>query len=417
MNDLPRRALLVVAAAHLVLLPTGALTFWRSATFAIAAALAAVVVARRRARLPLPGAAAVALLAAWSAWTLASVAWSVDPSYSAAEWRSDVLWGVATLAVFHVAAASAPDAFARLAASALAALAFWTALALGIALSVLGWETRPLHRGDGAFATYLVTTAPLIALLAWPPPAGLRGDARGRAAAFALFALLLVVARGTESRMLWVALACGAATLFLCTPGVRHARLLTAFAALLAVLAVLFVDTVQERAADTHGAGTSVGSALEADPRLAIWKHAGERIRERPWLGHGYGLHILGDRFGADTGNATIRHPHNLLVGQWLQTGAIGVALFVAMLAAIGWRFTRYVRSADGALAGIGAVGLAVLVAYMARNLTDDFFLRANGRLLFATLGLLLGAGALRAREIGVRPSFPDGTRAGGFGK
>lgn len=404
MNDRPRQALLVAAAAHFAFLPTGALTFWRSATLAVAVLLAALIVARERALPPMPGAAVPALLAAWSAWTLASVAWSVDPAYSASEWRADVLWGLATFAVFHVASASAPDAFARLAASALAAFAFWAALAAGIALSALGWDTRPFHRGDGAFATYLVTVAPLIALLAWSPPTGLRGDARGRVAAFALLALLLVVARGTESRVVWVALAAGAATLFLCAPGARSASRLGVAAVLLAVFAVLFVNTAQDRAATVYGAGASVGGTLEADPRLAIWRHAGERIRERPWLGHGYGLHILGDRFGADTADAAIRHAHNLLVGQWLQTGAVGVALFVAMLAAIGWRFARYARSADSALARIGAVGLAVLVAFLARNLTDDFFLRANSRLLFATFGLLLGAAVLRERELGVRP-------------
>jgi hypothetical protein len=34
------------------------------------------------------------------------------------------------------------------------------------------------------------------------------------------------------------------------------------------------------------------------------------------------------------------------------------------------------------------------------RNLTDDFFLRANAKLVFAVQGVLLGAAALRRRRL-----------------
>jgi hypothetical protein len=74
------------------------------------------------------------------------------------------------------------------------------------------------------------------------------------------------------------------------------------------------------------------------------------------------------------------------------------------MLAAWGWRFLRFARAGDPALARLGALGLAVLVAFTVRNLTDDFLLRANGRLLWAIAALLLGAAVAREREI-ARPA------------
>ncbi len=59
------------------------------------------------------------------------------------------------------------------------------------------------------------------------------------------------------------------------------------------------------------------------------------------------------------------------------------------------------------------------LAGFVVRNLTDDFFLRANAKLLFAVQGVLLGAAALRAalaRGEGLDPirrSMPPGARSG----
>lgn len=403
MIDRYRSALLVAAAAYLALLPSGALSFWRSATFAAAAVFTLTVVARQRAstsRLPLPGRAIPLVVLAWAAWTLASTLWSVDAGYSLSEWRSDVLSGLATMAIFYVATVAHPQGFERLAEVALCAFAFWTALAIGYALSATGWDTRPFHRGDGAFATYLVTVAPLLLLLAWPAPVGLKSGARSTAAALLLLVLLVATTRLSESRIAWVALAAIVAIAVIGAPSALRARKLVGAVVLLGAFALLFADAAHDRATHVYGHDASVAATLEADPRLAIWQHTAARIRERPWLGHGYGLHILGSELGADTGDASIRHPHNLFLGQWLQTGAIGAALFIAMLALVARRFLRYVRSDDVALARLGSLGLAVLVAYAVRNLTDDFFLRANGKLLFATTAMLLGAAVLREREI-----------------
>lgn len=402
MTDRFRRALPAAAAVYYALLPSAALTFWRSLAFAVAALLAtAVVAARRHERpvLPLPGTLLPLSILAWAAWTFASRLWSVDPAYSASEWRADVLWGVITLAIFYIAAAT-QRGFALLAPAALGTFAFWAALAVGLALSPMGWDARPFHRGDGAFATYLVTTAPLLLLLAWPAPVGLRAGTRSLLMAAFLLALLIAAIRLADSRIAWIALAASVTTAIACAPGTTRTRRLTAAIALVVACAFLFLDAARDRAAHVYGPHTTVEGTLKVDPRLAIWGHAAEHIRERPWLGHGYGLHILGERIGAAVGDPAIRHPHNLFVGQWLQTGAIGLALFVAMLAAWGWRFMRFVRAGDPALARLGAIGLAVLAAFTVRNLTDDFLLRANGRLLWAIAALLLGAAVAREREL-----------------
>jgi O-antigen ligase len=92
-------------------------------------------------------------------------------------------------------------------------------------------------------------------------------------------------------------------------------------------------------------------------------------------------------------GNPLLWHAHNLFVGQVLQTGVIGLALFVALLAALCGRFVRYVRRGDDALAVIGIVGLALIAGFVAKNLTDDFLFRSNAKEFWALLALLVGFG------------------------
>jgi O-antigen ligase len=164
---------------------------------------------------------------------------------------------------------------------------------------------------------------------------------------------------------------------------------------------LLFAVTARERAENKYSPATTIAESLSADPRLAIWKHAGKRIAERPWHGYGYGRLILQDELREDTGDRLLTHAHNTFVSQWLQTGAVGVALLMTMFAVLGFRYVQLVRSGDETLARLGALGLAVLASFIVKNLTDDFFFRANAKLFFAVHALLLGASAIRLRERG----------------
>ena len=71
--------------------------------------------------------------------------------------------------------------------------------------------------------------------------------------------------------------------------------------------------------------------------------------------------------------------------------------LTIGALAAYHWRL---VRAGDEVLSRLGTIGLMVLAGFVVRNLTDDFFLRANAKLVFAVQGVLLGAAALRRRRL-----------------
>jgi O-antigen ligase len=402
--DRCRRGLAVTAAAYLALLPTNAISFWRSLAFGIAAALAlGLVAAARRGRGPRiasPGGAIVATLLAWSLWCVASLAWSIDRPFSLGELKSDLAWNLLTGVTFYVATVAGGTRV--LFGAALAGLAFWPALAVGLALSSAGWNARLAHMGVVAYSTYLATMAPLLLLLAWRPPLGWGTRWQSGAVALLLLALVIVTARLSDNRIVWLAL--GAAVLVLVVtarPAVAHARALLAAVMLVTMFGALFIDAMRDRAHNGHPARTTVEDTLLRDQRLAIWRHATEHVGERPWMGYGYGRLILRDALRADTGNRLLTHAHNMFLSQAVQTGLVGTALLLALLGALAARYAAMLRPGDETLRRIGALGLAVLAAFVVKNLTDDFYFRANAKLLFAVNAMLLGAAVLRERELG----------------
>ena len=82
-------------------------------------------------------------------------------------------------------------------------------------------------------------------------------------------------------------------------------------------------------------------------------------------------------------------HAHNLFVSQWLQTGAVGVATLVALLAALAWRYGASPR-ADGTLAAIGLAGIMMLATFVVKNLTDDFMIRPTSKEFWAINAIFL---------------------------
>ena len=406
MTDHINRWLLVFAAAYLFLLPTNAVTFGVSVAFAGAGllAVAAFVLAwqHRVTRIPLAGPAILVPLAAWCAWSIASLAWSVHPAYSLGQLEREVMDSLLAMLVFYVAARDAHSVRVLIAA-ALASFAFFALLAIGDRTLTGTWDAGRFHHGVGAWSTWLVLIAPFLFALIAPPPAGFGGGRRPMLVGFLLLALLLVTARMTENRAVWIALATVFATAslvgalrwpqtFIRTP----LRWVAPFAVLLLVLGLAFADVLEERAQiAAHG---DVAASIERDPRLVLWERIAERLTARPLTGYGFGRRILADELTRETGNPLLAHAHNVFASQWLQTGLVGLLAFVAFLAALGARYTRFIRSRDDTLAFIGVLGLALLAGFVVKDLTDDFLFRSNAKELWALTAFLLGYGVRRER-------------------
>jgi O-antigen ligase len=401
-------ALAIACATYLVLLQTNLALAVRSTVFGVIAvvALALVLRADARAAAALGPAARRVVLAfvAWAAWSAASLAWSRAFAYSAGELKTDVIeLGVAAGAI--LLSLRETVVFRRYVAAVLAAFALLAAASLA-AFAPGPWNDKLMHHGVGTWSTHLVIVAPLILLVRAPPRAGF-GDGRfATAASIGLVVLLLASARASENRMVWPALLASLAVI-----GVGSAlrwpapwresgrsRAL-AFIVIALLIGAAFVDVLMRKAESTQAPPASIERSVAEDPRLAIWPLVRDRIAERPWIGHGYGKEIVGPELARELDDATLTHAHNAFASVWLQTGLVGLALFVALLAAVAWRFAGYVRSRDDALALAGLAGLAILAGVVVKNLTDDFFVRTNARFLWAIVALLVAFGERRLRE------------------
>jgi O-antigen ligase len=410
------------AAAYLALLPSNAWTFARSLAFGVAAGLAVVIVVAgwvgRGARVPYPGHPIVVMLGLWCSWSVASLFWSVDVDYSATQAKREIGWSLLAIIAFYVAP-FAPAAWRTLIGGAIAAFAVYAAMVLGASLTPSGWDAARWHSGVGPYATHVVLIAPLLLTLLAPPPVGFGSRARNVWIGVAMLVLLLVSARLTDNRVVWIALAVVYATASTLAAWRWQASLaraplrwLSPLFALLIVLGVVFADVTRERAQLDFPPQTPVARTLSEDPRIPLWDRTAQLIRERPWTGYGFGRAIVAEKLKVPLGNPMLWHAHNLFVGQVLQTGAIGLVLFVGLLLALCARFTHYLRRNDDALAVIGVVGLSLIAGFVAKNLTDDFLFRSNAKELWALLALLVGFGTrLERRDAGSISAGADNGR------
>jgi O-antigen ligase len=407
MTQLNLRWLAGFTAFYLFLLPTNHGTYLRSIAFGGSILFAAFAVGwslrerrlRPEARIPLPPWSITLTVAAWFAWSATSYFWSVKPHYTEGQLAREVVENVLLISAFFIASCDIVI-LRRYAATALASFVIMATLAIGYALTPAGWDPALKHNGVGPYSTYLVLTAPLLLTLIAPTPVGLRRRRLALALGAALLALLVAAARLTDNRMVWIALAAVFATAAIAS-AVRWPqtfmrsrwRWLAPVAALLVVLGFAFADAAKERAEVDYPPHTSVEATIKADPRIRLWHQLSDRIGDRLWQGYGFGRRIQAEEIASEMADLQLTHAHNLFASQWLQTGAIGLALFVAMLGAIATTFVRYVRARDDVLAFLGVVGLSLLTGFVVKNLTDDFLFRSNAKEFWAMIAILVGLG------------------------
>ena len=404
------RWLLAFAAAYLALLPTNVATFAQSFAYggSIVFALCVLGLARgTRDAVPPPPRSVALALAAWALWSMASLAWSIDPGYSEDQLEREVADSLVVMLVFYVAARDAAS-FRVLTGAALASLAVLGLAAIGVDLATDGWDAGRWHHGVGPWSTWTVLVTPLLFGLVAPPPLGFGDGVRSRVLGLALVAVVVVTDRMTDNRIVWLALAgtLAAASLaaalrwphtFTRTP----MRWVATLVALLLVLGVAFIDAARERAGVV--APAAVTQSLERDPRIVLWEHVRDKIEARPWIGYGFGRRVLADQLSKELGNPLLAHAHNLFASQWLQTGLIGMLAFAAVLAALFARYVRFIRARDDALAFAGVVGIALIVGLVLKNLTDDFLFRSNAKEFWALAAMVLGFGVRREAEAAAR--------------
>jgi O-antigen ligase len=368
----------------------------RMVLLALATALCIAAAAKERGWLPPPPPIWLAFLL-WGAWAALSLAWSQEPARSEKELRNEVVYVAFAFAVCYLAA-RAENAFRTVLPIAGAAAALLCLVALYyFAFDAQGYATG-WHGGPGDLSSAVLTLFPCAALAAWYGRA--QGLARLHAAGWIGIALLLAAAHTTGNRTVWLALGLEVvlivALLYLRAARLGHPWLRARTAA---VICVAFAVAGLAMAAHVQ---SERPRALENDLRLQLWPVVMEYVKERPLTGYGFGRGLLREALTSRTAVTNLWHAHNLFLDVVVQTGVIGLALFLYLLFATvraGWRLA----AAQPALASACGIALVTVVAGMlARNMTDVLWLRQNSLLFWGVVALLLSWGtALEARRAG----------------
>jgi O-antigen ligase len=137
---------------------------------------------------------------------------------------------------------------------------------------------------------------------------------------------------------------------------------------------------------------------LAIDSRPAIWSAYLELARKHPWFGIGFGRSLPSKTYRLD-GNSDIRHidvhaqthAHNVLLGLVLEVGVVGLAIWV-------WLHVTLLRFAlqQGRQRGDfekawAAAAVALVLAMLVKNSTNDLMVFGNALLFWSLLGAMLG--------------------------
>jgi hypothetical protein len=359
-----------------------------------------------------------AVAAALTGVAMLSAAWSVEPRHTVAK---GLAFGLALLIAAALAKGADGEAARRL---------LWSLLAGAVVVALAGLlvavvlphdsvqtATRSVgrrYRGIGVnpnTAAMLFAVGVPIASALWLEARGRRGRAlaagsflllggsivaagsRGAAAA-AVAGLAVLAAYGRAPR----AVAAGAAVALALT-----AFLITAVSAPLtpaeAAHAKTLVGNTEPytpndaeyilRMADEFGADSSASSRslFDTSGREQAWGGALRQADDRPLLGYGFGTEekVFVDRYRTFEGGV----PENSFIGLFLQLGAIGLAIFVALLAAL-------VVAALRVGGRIAAVGLAVLATGIVLAVVQSYVYAVGN---VATLGVWMCAFLPAGRE------------------
>lgn len=388
----------LIATAGLLLLytPTNTGTAIRSITLAVASAYTVVLWVVDRERPPLPPRLLVIAILSWATWSVLSLVWSINASYSLLQIKREVGYGLAVGAIFYYATSS--WAIFRLwHALVLASFVVLSVLAIGMGIFGDGWDFDRWHGGAGDFATYLVMIFPMLwcPLVVTPPYAYPRWLAAGLG-----LPLLVACAVRTDSRILWPALAAVQLASFGLSlsrrqqPANTGRRALLANAMVLVVFVGFFLGTAYDRAERQYPPNTTVTETIVLDDRPKVWKAAIEHILAKPWLGYGFGRGILQPELRQELHNPLLGHAHNLWISTCLQTGLPGALLLAWIFALIAREYLRYAAAQDPGRVLLGLVGASLLAGVIVKNLTDDFFFGRSALLFWALNGMLLGLGS-----------------------
>jgi O-antigen ligase len=356
-------------------------------------------------------------IAAWAAWTLASIGWSFAPSVSLHAWFDEVFYPLVAFWGFWLLGmkSARPERFV---------FATWIACAVLVLTSVVDWGHLQPPTADTFLLHYYarVGHTSTLAIFALTLFSGmLLTRPRWRLAGAAGIAMCLFIGLATLNRFFWPAVAVTLLVAFY--PVYRRHPVLAALTIVIIAVAGLGtlelssrlrigVTAAQAPSSVLHIAGhtiylphmlSGIDDTVAGDTRPRLWAFYTSAARSHEWLGIGFGKPLPGLAYHHVMPDALLKfepvaltHAHNLFLNTWLQTGVIGLVLQIVLLASLIVRFAQ-LRHANLWLC---TAGIALVVGMMTKNITDDFMWQTTMLAFWSFAGLMLGSGE-RQRDAG----------------
>ncbi len=419
------RALCIFLGVLVAILPLAHVTALRNTLVGLVAALALL-------QFPMAAWKNTPGLIPWLVWltfAAASIAWSALPDASFQSFRSDQFY---PFVIFLVCFQAVQLLGGRLAVAIGTAAGTLLCLATMFAAAVLGVEPEQAvpepgflgwlawKAGDATDAsTYVAFIAVPLFLILLTSRHGWR---RWAAAAW----LLVFAAIGflSENRTLVVALFVSFVG-FLFVLGALRGRLRWKSALVVVGIGVavsaLCVEIISRTRLPSPPAGghSAAVALLMADTRPAIWATYLDLAEKRPWFGVGLGrtvpariYHLEDDAALRRIDSQAVSHAHNVLLDLALQVGLFGLAVWIAMQIAILRLAIRRARRGGDREKAWAAAAVALVLAMLVKNSTNDVLVYGNAILFWALLGTMLGLIWRRAPDGGEGASTPVSTRS-----
>ncbi|MBI2104131.1 MAG: O-antigen ligase family protein [Candidatus Omnitrophica bacterium] len=252
---------------------------------------------------------------------------------------------------------------------------------------LIGWEGGSLYqRMIGPYenpidlATYLMVVIPILAAFAMSRKGGIRWGLWGL-----LLSLLLCLAR-TQARGAWISLAVGGLIVAGWRAAPRRAGMVLAAVALLAGGVLLMRQ------------GRPLGDAVALHDigtrdRWVMWQAAIGMIRDRPIVGHGVNTFMANYLEYWVGGERMPRYAHNCYLQVAAETGIVGLAAFLWLLAALFLRLGRAARRPPLDASRLLLVGIcAGLAAFAVQAAIDtNFYALRQAALFWVLAGMAVG--------------------------
>lgn len=361
----------------------------------------------------------------WLAFAAASIAWSALPDASFQSLRSDQFYPFAVFLVSFLAVRFLGGRLAVVIGTAtgtlLCLVAMFAAVTLGVdpdaavpEPGLLGWLAWKAGNATDSSTYVAYIAVPLFLILLTSRRSWRRWGAAVWLLLFATIGFL------SESRTL-VATLFVSFVGFLIALGVLRGRLnwksVLVVVGIGVALSAICLEVISRARLPNFAAGgrSAAVEMIMADPRPAMWAIYLDLARKQPWLGIGLGRNVPSRAFHLED-DADLRridlhapsHAHNVLLDLVLQVGLIGLAVWIWLHGAIlrlAWLRARGGSDREKAWA---AAAVALALAMVVKNSTNDLIVYGNAILFWALMGTMLGliwAGGAAGRRATAGPA------------